>query len=193
MSLKKNIPLKKNIIKYSFFVGCFLFIINFLFLLTDSIWSLYLFCHILPGFIYATLLYKLSNQQFSWKHFLFIALSGLVFIMVARVSERNIFHLMDTRPLFPVASTTGSVLFFIVYFIFINNNMPFLKGILQMAIIGFCAPIIPFFGMMAIQLTDSLQLKSTLYNGCRLLIFPFWQTLFAWVLVRLQERYLVNK
>jgi hypothetical protein len=155
--------------------------------LYKDISSLLLFSNLLPGFVYAIVLCEFGNNRPGLKHFLFIVFAGVLYLFVVRVATGFSFIGNKTALCFPIASVTGAALLFTLYYLLIDKNISFSKGLLSAGCIGLLSSVLPFSGNQLEKIINDYDIKGIVNLGFTLLIFPVWQTLFGWTIHRLKR------
>jgi hypothetical protein len=179
--------LEKTIIKKSFYCGLLTFAVNFLFVLSKAMSALLIFSNILPGLIYAIVLCDFENNRLDMKRFLFIVFSGGLYIFVAWVATGYSFFSDNTKLCFPIASVIGATLLLTFYYLLIDKDISFSKGLLLASSIGLLSSILPFLGDYLERRINDYDIKGNVNLGFTLLIFPVWQTLFGWTIHKVKK------
>jgi threonine/homoserine efflux transporter RhtA len=149
--------------------------------------ALLIFSNILPGFIYAIVLCNFENNRLDLKRFIFIALSGGLYIFVAWVATGYSFFGENTKLCFPIASVIGATILLTLYYLLIDKNISFFKGLLLAICIGLLSSILPLLGDCLAQQIYNYELKNKVNLGFILFIFPVWQTLFGWTIMNVNR------
>ena len=116
-------------------------------------------------------------------------LSGGLYIFVAWVATGYSFFGDNTKLCFPLASVIGSTVLLTLYYLFVDKNIPFFKGLLLTIAIGLISSVLPFIGDTVEQQINDFDIKGNVNFGFTLLIFPVWQTLFGWTIYMLKKGY----
>jgi hypothetical protein len=185
--------LKQAIIKNSFYCGLLIFAINFLFVLSKAMSALLIFSNILPGFVYAIVLCDFDNNKLNLKRFIFISVSGGLYIFTTWVATGDSFFGDNTKLCFPIASVLGATLLLTLYYLLIDKNFSLLKGLLVTTCIGIFTSIFPYLGDTLEQNINDIDIKGYVIFGFTLLILPVWQTLFGWAIYILKKGYSQQK
>lgn len=179
--------LNSDLIRRSFYCGLAIFSVNFLFVLLKDLSVLLILSNILPGFIYGVILCRLGENGLDLKRFVFIALSGGLFIFVAWVATGYSFFGSNTYITCPLGSVIGSTVLFLFYYFLIDNQLQLLKGFTVAFSAGLISSVMPFIGdTIEKQITD-LDVKGNVSLGFTLLIFVVWQTLFGWTVTKCRK------
>ena len=149
--------------------------------------ALLIFSNILPGFVYAVVLCDFENNRLDLKRFLFIAFSGGLYIFVVWVATGYSFFGDNTKLCFPIASVIGATMLLTLYYLLIDKKISLSKGLLFATFLGLLSSILPFLGDRLEQQIDDYDIKGNVNLGFTLLIFPVWQTLFAWTIHKLKK------
>ena len=179
--------LKHTTIKNSFYCGLLTFVVNFLFVLSQEMSAFLIFSYILPGFVYAIVLCDFKNYRLDLKRFLFIVFSGGLYIFVAWVATGFSFFGNNTKLCFPVASVIGATLLLTLYYLLVDKSISLSRGLLLATFLGLLSSILPFLGDRLEQQINDYNIQGIVNLGFTLLIFPVWQTLFAWTIYRLKK------
>ena len=179
--------LKQTIIKNSFYCGLLTFVVNFLFVLSKEMSAFLIFSYILPGFVYAIVLCDIQNNRLDLKRFLFIVLTGGLYIFVAWVATGFSFFGNNTKLCFPIASVIGATLLLTLYYLLVDKSISLTRGLLLATFLGLLSSILPLLGDRLEQQINDYNIQGIVNLGFTLLIFPVWQTLFTWTIYRLKK------
>lgn len=175
--------LNSALIKNSFYCGLSIFAVSFLFGVLKDLSTLLIFTNILPGFIYGIVLCDFENNSLDTKRFLFIVLSGGLFILVAWVATGYSFFGNNTLITFPLASVIGSTLLFGLYYLLVDKALLISKGLVSAFVIGLVSSIVPVIGEFLDKRIEDYSWKGNVSLFFTLLIFIVWQTLFGWTII----------
>jgi hypothetical protein len=179
--------LNSDLIRRSFYCGLAIFSVSFLFVLLKELSVLLILSNILPGFIYGAILCRPVENGLDLKRFVFIALSGGLFIFVAWVATGYSFFGSNTYVALPLGSAIGSTVLFLLYYFLIDNQLQLLKGFTVAFSAGLISSVMPFIGDTIEKQITNLDVKGNVSLGFTLLIFVVWQTLFGWTLTKCRK------
>lgn len=155
-----------KLIRNSFFCGVILQYFTSLGILAEMPMLAILVGIILPGAIYSFLMLSFNIGDF--KQGFFVLIGGALHILSAFVCG----NLNMSLP-FLIAASLSCPIYFILYYILVNNNYSFIKGFLMSLLAGLISAVIPCIVLESKSIGRSLSIV-LLFS-----VFPLWQTLFA--------------
>lgn len=139
--------------------------------------------NVVPGFVYGFVLLASEPEVPWWRRALFLLFSGFLFLLAAWIATSTRLSLEGLLYSFPAASAMGALLLYLSYILFLDHSLPKLRGSLLALAVGLIASLGPVTGFLA----DDHGIRSSISLTLNLLIYPLWQTLFAWMIVRLKR------
>lgn len=174
------------LVKNSFYCGLTFFLLGLFFSFVKELGALAFFTNIIPGFAYTTVLTVSNDNASDLRKAAFIILGGLLFILVAWVATATPF-IENLHLSMLVASTSGALALFCLYFVFLDRNINFRRGAALAFFIGLLSSIGPMIAYSLEVSYKDTKAKEIVKDSLLFSIFIVWQSSFGWMVVLLKK------
>ena len=172
--------MKQYLIRSCLFCGVATFAVNLILAALKMPFLLLWTSNIFPGFVFGYVLADTIKANIDSRSFLFILLSGGLYILVAWMATGYSFLGNKIYICYPIASVLGSTLLLLLLTLLLDNKIVFVVGLKYAVLTGLVSSILPVIGSVFISKlgdSDRLSLVTFMLN---LSVFLTWQPLFAW-------------